>query len=226
MNVLTLAAWVLLWTVTGIFALLAALLAALLFLPVDLRARADADMVADEWAESVTGPLRWAGRVRWGWVLLVGELAGENTRVERAEWRLLGRRLGGRKEGAPRKARRKGRKPLEEDLRKAFFRELARFARRLWQALGFGLKGDVVYGLADPSLTGVCQAVLSSIGLPRAVRIEPEFLGPKLSGWLQADGRLYGVQVLSAAWTGLRNPVLRKYVKERIRTRLVRARPA
>jgi hypothetical protein len=211
------------WALAAVLAVVLVALAAVSFLPLHVSARTETALTGDLLEENLTGTVRWAARFRWGWLLLMGQVAGEGRVIHLAEVRLLGFRLHGK---PGRRRERRSRPNLECDLLRAPIREAVRFARRVWKALGVRLHGNLVYGFSDPVLTGTCEAVLAATGRPRGVRLQPDFLDPGLNGWVRADGRIFGFQVLAAAWAGLRNPVLRRHLKQRLKTRLQRSRRA
>ena len=103
---------------------------------------------------------------------------------------------------------------------RALIQEAWRFLLRAWRDLGLRLRGDLVYGLGDPALTGACEALLWAVGRPEAVQLTPDWLDPRFDGWLEAEGRIFGVQLLIASLAFIRNPVLRRHFFSGMRVRL------
>ncbi|HEY3365207.1 MAG TPA: hypothetical protein VGK74_09160 [Symbiobacteriaceae bacterium] len=208
-----------------ILALVLLLVMALLFLPLDLSGRTDSDLHADEWGEELEGAVRWQLRLRWGWGLFLVGLAGRWLTVEQAEVRLMGIRLRSRKRPQPVKAKTEKpapakRRRMTPDLTKALIQEGLRLLDRVWRDLGLQVEGEVAYGLDDPALVGWCEALLWTAGRPAAVRVTPDWLDPRLEGWLQFRGRIFGVEFLAALLAALKNPVLRRHLVSGFRAKL------
>ncbi len=216
---------VLLWVLIALVGLLLLLILLLLILPLDLKARLDADWTAPSWEEEMEGAVRWEASLRWGWGLFRATWAGENLHLTFSEIRFLGRRLQGSKkrERKPKKKEQKrSNRPWDWDLIQAIATEALRFLQRLWQDLGLRLNGDLTYGFADPSLTGWTEALRHGAGVRLPVHLTPVFVRPCLSGQAEAAGRLYGYQVAAGIWRGLKNPVIRSRIAERIRFKPLR----
>ena len=62
---------------------------------------------------------------------------------------------------------------------------MQRFWRRLQRRGRIQVHGDFTYGFADPLLTDGSLAVHA--WLPAGLRLTPDWLGPRLSGWTRLD---------------------------------------
>lgn len=215
------------WSLLTLVLLLLLLLLLLLFLPLDIDLRVDSDLQAPTWEEELTGKLRWLLRLRWGRAVLSGRWEGEFFTIVRSEVRILGIGVSpgagrGHRKAAPGK-KKKRRSGIDLELIGAMVAEVARFLRWLIERFGFGFQGELTYGFADPALTGWCEAIRWTVGLPVPIRLEPEFQRPALLGRAQTQGRIYGYQVAGAALRALRNPVIRNRLARRIRFRPLRS---
>jgi hypothetical protein len=199
---------ILLWAIGVVAGLLLLLLTAILLLPADFQTRLDARLREDEESEwGVSGHTRWAVKVRWGWWILRLKARGDGFNVEELMVRICGFRVqAGRKRrpkpaepGKAAKARRKRRLSLS-DVR-SYAREGLRLVRRLVASLRLRLRGDLVFGFPDPSVTGLVMAVLAVGGTPGNLRLRPDWLDPGLNGWAEAEGRIYGYEVVAALWS-------------------------
>lgn len=211
-----------------LLSLILLLLLALLFLPLDIYLRLDSDLAAPDWEADLEGTLRWLVKLRWGWVVLTGEWAGENLTVQRSALRLFTIRLrmgsGRAKPRAERKERKQKKKRSRPDLELiwALVEEGARFIRRLIEKLGFRFQGEVVYGFADPAVTGWCEGIRWAMHLPVPIQLEPNFQHPCLTGWAEGRGRLYGYEAAVAALKALRHPVIKRRLAQKIRFKPLR----
>ena len=210
---------VLLW----LLGLLLGLLLLLLVLPVDLSGRLDGDLRGDESGENVEGSVQWQLQLQWGRGAFRVRLTGRGLSLAEAAVTLLGRRLrAGPARAGPRRPPAPRRPPPRLPLAviRALIQEAWRFLLRAWRDLGLRLRGDLVYGLGDPALTGACEALLWAVGRPEAVQLTPDWLDPRFDGWLEAEGQIFGVQLLIASLAFIRNSVLRRHFFSGMRVRL------
>lgn len=207
-------------------ALLLLLLAMLLLLPLQLHLRLDSDLQAPDWEEELTGKVRWLVRLRWGWGVLTGEWEGEGFALVRAERRILGIKVrsGSRQKPATKKVRKKQRPKFRPDLKLlwALVSEFFHVHSRLRKRYGFPFTGALTYGFSDPSLTGWCEALRWSTGLPIPIHLEPDFQRPILMGHAETGGSALGYQLIGTALPALRNPEIRTRLDKRIRFRPLR----
>lgn len=219
------------FSLAGLFGLL---LLAVLLLPVHCNGRVDAHWLPAD-ATAPPGPgARWQLDLSWGWLLVRVRLAGEGLVVPLAEVTVAGWRLRDRsrhkreRPGAPDRARvgaprRRSRRWNWPDLRivQAGGQEALRLVRRLWRSARLQVRGQLTYGLGDPALMGLSQAVLAMLPPPPTLHLATDYLDPGLTGWVTLSGRLYGIEVVAAALAALRNPVLRRRLWRRLRARLL-----
>lgn len=215
-----------LWALAALLALLVLLLLALLLLPLDMYVRLDPDLHSEEAGGPLGGTMRWRLQLRWGWGLFRTWLAGSSLSVEQGEVRLLGirwLRWPGRKEARPQakppqrvrpaKAKpRRRRRRLPLAVMRALIQEGLQLMARTWRDLGLQVHGDVIYGLPDPALTGLVEIFLRAGPLPSDLQVEPDWLDPRLEGWVQVQGHLFAVKLLIALLAVLKNRVLRQHL--------------
>jgi len=209
--------------------LLALLLAAVLFLPVDLHARTDPDLSTEDFATWRDPALPWRAQVTWGWGLVRVLVTGEGRRVTATRFTLLGVGLQGRKSRG-RRAPAGSRKPRSglPDLQtiRDFGREGWRLLARLWRTLHLQAEGAVTYGFSDPALTGWLLGARAIFWRGESLRLMPDFMGPRFAGWLQITGRFFGEQVLAALLAALWSPPIRRRwmgaIKLKVRRTFVR----
>ena len=221
----------LLWVLATLLSLLLLVVLALLFLPLDVAGRADPTLVDDDWEGDWSGTVTWAATLRFGGPLLRLSAAGEGLHGPALQVWILGLRLKSRPRKPPKAKPRepqpeRKRRERDPELGWALFMEGWKAANRLWRDLAWRLPGDLTYGLPDPALTGMCEALLWSLGRPPGLVLRPNFVQPCLTGWVETQGRIYGVQMASAIWTACTHPVIRDRIKKRIRLRLWRTRTA
>jgi hypothetical protein len=212
---------VLLWIVLAIIGLLLVLIAAVLFLPVDFGLRLDVSLRPDDESEwGISGSARWSANLRWGWWLFTLLAAGDGLTVSELSTRLFGLRLRARRrERAPEKTPGKKKQkqwPSLSDLR-SFAQEGLRLVQRLIAAMRLRLRGDLVFGFSDPSVTGMTLAAVSVTGTPGELRLHPDWLDPHFEGWLEAEGRIYGYEVGAALWTAYWRSPLGDRLRKRLR---------
>lgn len=227
-SVLIAVGWALRWCLLVLLGLL--ILLPFLFFPTDLSLRLHSDLSAPDWEDQFAGTARWLVRFRWGWAVMAGELAGENLRLTRLEFRILGfrpdlrpllRQPSRQARPARRTSKRKRRKRFGFDLGLlvAILQECGRFMKRIMTAMGFRFQGEITYGFADPALTGWVEAIRWAAGNPVPIRMQADFQRPCLVGWALAEGRLYGYQVIGAILRSFGNPVIRHRLFGQIRFR-------
>ena len=213
----------------------------LLFVPFDVRLRADSELAADGWESRLTGRADVSFRLRWGLLFLTGRGVWTEDGMQWSALRLMGLPLRGSRKGAGRKAggpeagkpeggqhgresgRKRRRSPRADPaLVLTIAREAVRLPGRLWCSLGVRLTAEATYGFPDPSLTGFCEAVRWSTGLGRSLHLTPDFQRPCLIGRGELTGRLYGFRLLAIAWQVVRQPAIWNHLVSKIRFRPLR----
>ena len=67
---------------------------------------------------------------------------------------------------------------------------------QLWRVPRFEAQGDIVYGFADPAMTGWCEALKAIRPLPPQLKLTPDFTEARLEGWLHVRMSIYPVQAV------------------------------
>ena len=67
---------------------------------------------------------------------------------------------------------------------------------QLWRVPRFAAQGDIVYGFADPAMTGWCEALKAIRPLPPQLKLTPDFTEARLEGWLHVRLSIYPVQAV------------------------------
>jgi len=189
--------------------------AAVLFLPVHFGGRLDARLT--EGSPPPEGSFaRWQANARWGWALLRVKCWGEGKELLQTEVTVLGLEIrrkakpspdAGPKKPKERKPRK--RKPLDRELILTLFREGKRLLKRVWRSLRLRLEGNLAYGFGDPGYTGIAYGFMCAVG-PSHLRLSPDYLDPKLEGWLELNGKVFGVELLAAGLALAFHPVIRR----------------
>ncbi|MBY6275870.1 MAG: hypothetical protein CWE10_06545 [Symbiobacterium thermophilum] len=207
---------------------------ALLFVPFDLRLCGRADLAADDWESPLAGRAEWRLRLRWGLLPVTAGAQWSDGRLGQPEVRVLGFPVRGGKKGGrghrpktpgatKRKAGRKaGRTKPDPELLLTLAREAVQLPGRLWRSLGVRLTAEGSYGLPDPALTGLCEAIRWSAGLGRSLRLTPDFKRPCLVGRGELTGRVYGFRLAAIAWHVARRPAVWNRLVGTIRFRPLR----
>lgn len=215
-----------------LLAILGLVLGAVLFLPVDLRARADPDLTADDFESWRNAGLPWQAAVTWGWGLLRVWVTGEGYRLTGTRFTICGlrprrpsrSRSPAARAGAVRKRPRSRRLDLQTVL--DLLREGWRLVVRLGHMLRLQAEGALTYGLPDPALTGWVLGARATLWRGGDLRLTPDFLGPRLTGWVQITGRFFGAEVLEAFLAALWSPPIRRRwtaaIKLKLRRTIVR----
>jgi hypothetical protein len=214
---------VLLWTIASLVLLVVLALAALLFLPVTFRFHGSPDFCTDE--EKGTefgGRLPWQADLAWGWGLFRVWLKGIGRDVGTAEASICGFRLRHRRETTrPRPPRpRRQRKPLDRSALREYFREGRPEAARIWRSLHLQVRGALVVGTGDPDIMGMALGFLPMLGLPAALHLTPDFLTPRVQGWIELRGRTCLAAWAAACVRFLWRPAIRRRWWRRMRPKL------
>lgn len=196
-----------------------------LLLPISFWARLEGEMAGDL-ADWVLGALS----ARWELALAVGgrlfwlRLAGEGRAVTAREASLFGRPLHRRHRQPPvdkQPRRRRGWKPGAE-AKKVMLQEGLRLAYRLWRRLHLRILGEVRYGTGDPAWTGLLLGAAEAVGKPAGLILRPDFMDPRLGGWVELRGRTHGIEMLAAVVAALFRPAVRRWWWPRIKPQLFR----
>lgn len=213
----------LLWLALALLVLILLILVAVLFVPVSFAGRLESAIRPEEEAPTgYTGEARWQARLRWGLMLVRFAVAGQNGQVSGLRLSVLGipirlgrrhkaasdgddddtaKKAGGTKPATRRKRKAKRKRSFRWDELRLYIREGAQLLVRLWAALHLQVHGALTFGFDDPADTGMMLGLLWAASVPRRVQIQPDFLGPRLEGWLDLSGRIWGYQVAAALWS-------------------------
>lgn len=210
--------WVLkalLWSLLGLVTLLLLAVLGVLFVPVTYTGRLEARIRPDEESElGYSGQTRWKAAARWGQFLVRYQVEGEDATITHQRLRILGIPVGRRRKAADagkkaadaeKKARRKKKSGFSWDMVRQYVREGSALLARIWDALHLHLDGNLVFGFADPADTGLTLGFLWMVGVPRYMRVQPDFVYPHLEGELDFRGRIWGYQLAAALWIAFWN---------------------
>lgn len=154
---------------------------------------------------------KWGLHLDWGrWLLQVDARLGQPgaaVRVVGMRAR-LGRRGSERpskprRRGVVRPGRRRSSIPWREWLQRNLLHEGLLLLKRVWRSLHLEIRGDLVVGFEDPSLTGLLSAAMAatpaSIAPELAMRLD--FTRGAFEGWVEVEGR---GRLGSLVWAAIR----------------------
>lgn len=98
--------------------------------------------------------------------------------------------------------------------------ELPWFVRRLWHTISMRIKGDLVYGLFDPAMTGLSQALLATLPAPAELKLTPDFGYARLNGWVEGSVTVYPSKMIVVGMQAMLRPAIRRQWWSHLRAKL------